>query len=125
MLSCSVTCYVLQRNTASILNIGFNYVFVSAREIAEPFRTALICTYGQKAFIKGTWHAAAEKIQKWYAESKRLGTPDLKQNILNSYIVTSTFYVCMEHFFTSGFLPLPHIDDSVTMCKTHKSVKKQ
>ena len=77
MLSCSVTCYVLQRNTASILNIGFNYVFVSVREVAEPFRTALICSYGQKAFINGTWYAATEKIQKWCAESKRLGTPGI------------------------------------------------
>ena len=32
----------------------------------------------QKAFIKRKWYAATKKVQKWYAESKRLGTPDLK-----------------------------------------------
>ena len=33
MLSLSVNCYVLQRNTASIINIGFNYVFVSVCKV--------------------------------------------------------------------------------------------
>ena len=33
MLSRSVTCYVLLRNTASIMNTGSNYVFVSACEV--------------------------------------------------------------------------------------------
>ena len=33
MLSRSVTCYVLQRNTASIKNIGFNCVFVSVSKV--------------------------------------------------------------------------------------------
>ena len=33
MLSRSVTCYVLQRNNASIINIGFNYVFVSVGKV--------------------------------------------------------------------------------------------
>ena len=74
MPQCYGTCYVLQRNTASIMNIGFNYVFVS---VCKPFSTALIGCYGQKVFIEGRWYAATEKVQKWYAESIRLGTPAL------------------------------------------------
>ena len=36
MLSRSVTCYVRQHNTASIVNIGFNYVFVSVFKVNLP-----------------------------------------------------------------------------------------
>ena len=76
MLSRSVTCYVRQRNTASITNIGFNGIFVSVCKV-KHFSTALICCYGHKVFIKGGWYAATERVWKWYAESKKLGTPDL------------------------------------------------
>ena len=33
MLSRNVTCYVLQRSIASIMNSGFNYVFVCACKV--------------------------------------------------------------------------------------------
>ena len=34
--------------------------------------------YGQKIFIKGRRYAGTGKVQKWYAESKRLGTPAVR-----------------------------------------------
>ena len=74
MLSRSVICYVRQRNTASV----FNYICVSVCKV-KHFSTALICCYGQKVFIKGRWYTATERVQKWYVESKRLGTPDLDE----------------------------------------------
>ena len=47
----------------------------------KPFSTAFLRCYGQKVFIKGRWYAVTEKVQKWCAQRKRLGTPgviDLK-----------------------------------------------
>ena len=69
MLSRNVTCY--ERNTASIMNIGFNYVFVSECKVnlsAQFLYVVMVKKYSSK--VGGT------QLQKWYAESKRLGTPD-------------------------------------------------
>ena len=95
MLSRSVTCYVLQRNTASIMNIGFNYVFVSACKV--NLSAQLLRCYGQKLFIKGRWHAATEKVRKWYAESKRLGTPDLKSKSETTFKTYKTYRNKLTH----------------------------
>ena len=62
MLNRSVTCYELQRNTASIINIQFHYVFVYVRKVnLSAIKTALICCISQKVFIKGRQYAVTEK----------------------------------------------------------------
>ena len=46
--------------------------------LSKPFSTALVCCCGQKVLIKDRclrWYAATKKVQKWHAETKRLGTP--------------------------------------------------
>ena len=48
MLSHGVTCYVLQRNTASMMNVGFNCAFVSACKV--NFSTQLL--YGMLLMVK-------------------------------------------------------------------------
>ena len=51
MLSRSVTCYVLQRNAASIMNIGFNYAFVSVCKVnlsAQLLYVVMIKKYSSK-----------------------------------------------------------------------------
>ena len=55
MQSRSVTCYVLQRNTASIMNIRFNYVFVSACKVnssAQLLYVVMVKKYSSK--VDGT-----------------------------------------------------------------------
>ena len=48
---------------------------------SKPFSpSALVCCYGQKVFIKDWWYAATEKVQKWHAETKRLGTLGAEQH---------------------------------------------
>ena len=82
MLSRSVICYERQRNTASVTNTGFNYIFVSECKV-KHFSTALVCCYCQKVFIKGRWYPAT--VQKWYAESKRLGNPAVVEKVSLGY----------------------------------------
>ena len=60
------------------MNIGFNYVFVSvckANLLAQLLYVVMVKRYSSKV----GWYAAIEKVQKWYAESKRLGTPALQK----------------------------------------------
>ena len=56
MLSRSVTSYVLQRNTASMMNIGFNYVFVSVCKVnlsAQFLYVVMVKKYCSKV-LRGT-----------------------------------------------------------------------
>ena len=51
MLSRSVTSYVRQRNTASIMNIGYNYIFVSVCKLnlsAQLFYVVMVKNYSSK-----------------------------------------------------------------------------
>ena len=51
MLSRNVTCYVLQRITTSIMNIGFNYVFVSVYKVnlsTQLLHVVMVKTYSSK-----------------------------------------------------------------------------
>ena len=55
MLSRSFTCSVLQRNTASVMDIGFNYVFVSVCKVnlsAQLLYVATVKKYSSK--VAGT-----------------------------------------------------------------------
>ena len=82
MLSRSFTCSVLQRNTASIINIGFNCVFVSVRKVnlsaqllyivmVKKYSLKVADTQQQKRFRSGT-----QKAKGWaplrYIENKVL-----------------------------------------------------
>ena len=65
MLSRSVTFYVLQRNIASVRNIGFNYVFVSACKTnlsAQLLYVVMVKKYSSK--VNGS-----TQLQKWFTES--------------------------------------------------------
>ena len=69
---CYNTCYVLQRNTTSIMNIGFNYAFVSVCKVNLSAQLLYVVTrYGQKVFIEGRWYAASKKVQKWYTQKAK------------------------------------------------------
>ena len=54
MLSRSVTCYVLQRNTASMMNIGFNCVAVSLCKVNLSAQLLYVVVVKKYSQIGGT-----------------------------------------------------------------------
>ena len=73
MLSRSVTCSVLQRNAASIINIGFNYVFVSVCKVnlsAQLLYVVMVKKYSLK--VGGT---QLQKRSRSGTQKQKVGNP--------------------------------------------------
>ena len=71
MLNRSVTCYVLQRNTASIMNIEFKCVFVSVCEVnlsAQLINVVMVKKYSSKigsTHLQKRFKSGTQKAKGW------------------------------------------------------------
>ena len=73
MLDRSVTCYVHQRNTGSIMNVGLNYVFVSVCKVNLSAQLLYVIVKS-KLFTKCWWSAASKGLEVVRAKQK-VGNP--------------------------------------------------
>ena len=90
MISRSVICYVLQRNIASTMNIGFDYVFVSVGKVnlsAELLYVVMVKTHWSKVGVR-----SYKKGPKVVRRKQKVGNPCFMScsSILKSTISPST-----------------------------------